>query len=245
MLPEFADGGALPAASGFGATFERGHVLGEVLPHVGGHRGTGAMEIEPTGQFVGQQGEIQRLVVRQNGGQKAGGGLGPGRLVGPAGRLGRKSGFVLQPLVTQAAELGGAEVQALGGGARIELAGVEGGQDFLDVEGRDAMRELRLFILGQSVAAEAAAAKRSEVFRFETRVEQEASSQQKSPSTPGECLGRLRFSTLGPSRRSGCASAEPYPALDCNSQTQRTARRPAPRTPRARTFILIQQLFSF
>jgi hypothetical protein len=49
--------------------------------------------------------------------------------------------------------LGGAEVQALGGGQRIQLAVVEGGQDFLDVEGRDPMGELGLFIFGPRVAA--------------------------------------------------------------------------------------------
>ena len=40
----------------------------------------------------------------------------------------------------------GVGVEALGGGGRLELARVEGGQDFLDVEGLDPVSELFLFI---------------------------------------------------------------------------------------------------
>jgi hypothetical protein len=51
-------------------------------------------------------------------------------------------------LVAQAVELSGADMQALGGGRRVELAGVEGSQDFLDVDGWNAMDELLFFIQG-------------------------------------------------------------------------------------------------
>ena len=66
VLPQFADGSALPTASGLGATFGRGYQVGEVLADIGGHRGAGAMEVELAGQFVGQQREVQRLAVGQN-----------------------------------------------------------------------------------------------------------------------------------------------------------------------------------
>ena len=42
----------------------------------------------------------------------------------------------------QPIELGWAYVQALGGGQRVELTGVKGGEDFLDIDGGNAMDEL-------------------------------------------------------------------------------------------------------
>jgi hypothetical protein len=153
VLPEFTEGGALPAAAGLGAARQGRGELREVRADVGGHGGAGAMEVELAGQFVSQEGEVERLAVRQDSGQEIVGQSGPRSPMIAAGRLGDKSRLVRQPLVAQAVELGGAEVQALGGGQRIQLAVVEGGQDFLDVEGRDPMGELRLFIFGPRVAA--------------------------------------------------------------------------------------------
>jgi hypothetical protein len=49
--------------------------------------------------------------------------------------------------MAQFVEPGAADHEPLGGGGRIELARVEGGEDFLDVEELDPMSELSLFIL--------------------------------------------------------------------------------------------------
>jgi len=46
---------------------------------------------------------------------------------------------VLQPLMTQLVKTSQAEVEPLGGRAGIQVAVVEGGQDFLNVEWRDAV----------------------------------------------------------------------------------------------------------
>jgi hypothetical protein len=73
--------------------------------------------------------------------------------VRPTGRFGGEGGFVAQPFVAQPAELGGAEVQALGDGPRIELTGVEGGEDFLDIERGNTVSELGLFILEPRINA--------------------------------------------------------------------------------------------
>ena len=131
MLPEFAHGRALPAAAGFGPLFGRGQGVGEVLADVGGDRGTGAVEVETAGQFVGQERE---------------GGRGPAGMMIAAGGLEGEGVFVGEPLMAQFVEPGAAEHQALGGSGGIELAGVEGGQDWLDVEGLDTVSELFLFI---------------------------------------------------------------------------------------------------
>ena len=185
VLPEFADSGALPAAAGLGAAGERRHELGEVLANIGRDGGAGTREVEPAGQFVGQEGEVEGLAVGQDAGQEIVGRRRPRRLVIAAGRLGGKRRLVLQPLVAQAVELGGAEVQALGGGGRIQLAGVEGGEDFLDVERRDAMSELGLFILGRSVTARSTADQAGRSFSLWTRVEKESSPQRNPQRSTG------------------------------------------------------------
>lgn len=106
MLPEFADGGALPAAAGFGAAFEGWNQERKLLPDVSGHGGAGPMEVEFASQFIGQQGKIKRAAVRQEGGQEIVSGLGPGFFVVAAGSNGRKSGLVTKPLMAQPIELG-------------------------------------------------------------------------------------------------------------------------------------------
>ena len=66
VLPEFADGGALPAAAGFGARLLGGNQLGEMEAHIVGHGGAGTMESKAAGQFIGEQGEVEGLAVGQD-----------------------------------------------------------------------------------------------------------------------------------------------------------------------------------
>lgn len=65
MLPEFADVGALPATAGLGTGRLRGAVLGEVLLDVVGDGGAGTVEVQAASQFIGQEGEVERLTVRE------------------------------------------------------------------------------------------------------------------------------------------------------------------------------------
>ena len=146
VLPEFTNGGALPSAPGFGAAFGRGQGLGEVLADEGGDSGTGAAEIETAGQFVGHESKIQRLAVRQEVGQEREGVGGPVGMVVAAGGLKGPGILVGEPLVTQFVEPGAANHQAFGGCSGIELTGVEGSEDLLDVEGLETVSELFLFI---------------------------------------------------------------------------------------------------
>lgn len=110
VLPEFADGRALPAAARFGTAFEGGHPLWKVLADVSGDRGRRTSEVKLAGQFVGQEGAIEGVAVRQDAGQEIMGGGRPGRLVIAAGGLGGESGLVAQPVVTEAIELSRTEV---------------------------------------------------------------------------------------------------------------------------------------
>lgn len=146
VLPEFADGDGLPAATGFGAAIWGGDLLREVLADVGGDRRTGAMEVEAAGQFVGQQGEIQGLAVRQELPEKVLSGGWPGCFV-VAARRGRLEALaVLKPLVAQLIETRGTDHEPLGGSDGVQGAVIEGGENFPDVEVGDAVSELMFFI---------------------------------------------------------------------------------------------------
>jgi len=146
VLPEFADGGALPAAAGFGAGRLRGDMLGEVLLDVVGDGGTRALEVQAASQFVGEEGEVERLAVREDVSQEMVRGLGPGGVMIAAGRLGGEAGLVGEPLMAQFVEAGASDREAFGGSGGIEVAGVEGFEDLLDVVRRGAPGELFLFI---------------------------------------------------------------------------------------------------
>jgi hypothetical protein len=146
MLPEFADGGALPTPAGFGAGILLGHELREVLANIRGHGRAGAVEVEAGGQLIGQEGEVEGLAVGQEVGQEVMGGLGPSGVMVAAGGLGLEGAVVLQPLMAELVEAGRGDEESLRGGGGVESAGVEGGDDFLDVERRDAVSELFLFM---------------------------------------------------------------------------------------------------
>jgi hypothetical protein len=146
VLPEFADVGALPAAAGLGAGRLRGDVLGEVLLDIVNNGRAGAVEVQTASQFVGQEGEVEGLAVWEDVGQEIVSGLRPRGVMIAAGRLRDEAGLVREPLMTQFIEAGASDQETFGGGVGIELAGVEGFEDLLDVERRGAPRELFLFI---------------------------------------------------------------------------------------------------
>jgi hypothetical protein len=104
------------------------------------------LEVEPAGQFIGHQSEVERLAVREEVGQEGVGGGGPVGMMIATGRVEGERGLVAEPKVAQFVEARATDHQALGGGVGIELAGIEGGQDLLDIESLDAMSELLLFI---------------------------------------------------------------------------------------------------
>jgi len=147
VLPEFADGGALPAAAGFGARILRGNQFWEMEAHIFGHGGAGTMEVKASGQFIGEQGEVERLAVGQDVLEVSDSLGGPEAAAGAAGRFGLEGLFVGQPAMAEAIELGRAYHQSLGGGGGIQLAEIERGQDVLNKEGRNTVEELLFFFI--------------------------------------------------------------------------------------------------
>ena len=147
VLPEFADGGALPAAAGFGTRSLRGNQFWEMAAHIMGHGGAGTMEVKASGQFIGEQGEVEGLAVGQDVLEVSDGLGGPEAAAGSAGRFGVEGWFVGQPAMAEAIELGRADHQSLGGGGGIQLAEIERGQDVLNKEGRNTVEELLFFFI--------------------------------------------------------------------------------------------------
>jgi hypothetical protein len=147
VLPEFADGGALPAAPGFGAGLLGGNQFGEMAADIIGDGGAGTMEAKAAGQFIRKQGEVERLTVGQDVMEVSDRLGGPEAAAGSAGRLGMEGMFVGQPAMAEAIELGRADHQSLGGGGGIQLAEIERGQDVLNKEGRNTVEELLFFFI--------------------------------------------------------------------------------------------------
>src|SRR2546422_11756009 len=106
--------------------------IGELLPNVGGYRRPGAFKAEPALQFIGQQGEVERLAMWQDVGQKLTCWSWPIWLVIPAGSFGDKSFLVDQPLVTQLIKPAGLDHQPFGRRAGIQQASIEGAENFLN-----------------------------------------------------------------------------------------------------------------
>ena len=107
-------------------------MIGELLPNVGGYRRPGAFKAEPALQFIGQQGEVERLTMWQDVGQKLTCWSWPIWLVIPAGSFRDKSILVDQPLVTQLIKPAGLDHQPFGRRAGIQQASIEGAENFLN-----------------------------------------------------------------------------------------------------------------
>ncbi len=106
--------------------------MGELLPNVSGYRRPGAFKAEPALQFIGQQGEVERLTMWQDVGQKLTCWSWPIWLVIAAGNFGDKSILVDQPLVTQLIQAAGLDHQPFGRRAGIQQARIEGAENFLN-----------------------------------------------------------------------------------------------------------------
>lgn len=158
VLPEFADGPGLPATTGLGAAVGAGDPLGKMLTDIGGDGSAGTVEVQSAGQFVGQQGEVERLAMGQKVRQEIVRSFGPGFLVVTARGGELETGTVLKPSVAQLIKTSRTDHQPLGGGNGIEGAVVEGGQDFLGKERGNTVSEL-LFFIEANVAEGGAAPK--------------------------------------------------------------------------------------
>jgi hypothetical protein len=146
MLPEFANGPALPAAARFWAAFVRSDQLWEMLADIGSHRRARALEVVTASQFIGHESEIQRLAVRDKLGQEIVNGFGPRFFVVAARGSQLESCAVLEPLMAQLIEAGRTDHEALGRSEGIEGAVVEGAENLLSEESRNTVSKLLFFI---------------------------------------------------------------------------------------------------
>ena len=148
VLPKFADGAGLPAAARFGAWLWGGcGESGQMLAAPRGDGGAGAMEVEAAGEFIGEEGEVERAAVWEKLGGESGSLRRP-RLgvIAPAG-LGRESARLFEPAVAQGVELSAADFETGAGRGGVAAACIEVVEDSSDESRREAMAEL-LFIIG-------------------------------------------------------------------------------------------------
>ena len=118
-----------------------------MLAHIGRHRRPGTPETIAALQFIGQQGKVQGLTVREHLRQENGDLLGPGLPMIASGGLRMKMPRIFQPLVPQHVKSGPSHLQALRSCRRIQMPGIELPQRFRHVARRQSMDQLSLFIL--------------------------------------------------------------------------------------------------
>jgi len=167
VLPEFPDGGALPAAAGFGTRLLGGNQSGEMAAHIIGDGGAGALEAKAAGQFIREQGEVEGLAVGQDVMEVSDRLGGPEAAAGSAGRFWLEGLFVGQPSMAEAIELGWADHQSLSGGGGIQLTEIESGQDVLDKEGGNTVNKLLFFFIADRIVIGGAAPKPPKFFALD------------------------------------------------------------------------------
>ena len=126
VLPEFANGCALPTAAGFGPRIGCGDQMRKMLADIGRHDRAVAMKIKLSCQFIGHQCEVQRLAMVEKLAQEIASGLGPRRFMIAARGLGGIAVFMAKPLVTEPVELGQTDMQPLGRRRTVELTAIKG-----------------------------------------------------------------------------------------------------------------------
>jgi hypothetical protein len=132
VLPEFADAGALPAATGLGQGRGRADQEWEVAAGEGGDRFTVAVEGKARGQFVGDELVIGGSLQREEGLQELLHRVRPSGAMVSAGESKGEGGGMLEPGRAEAEEVGATDAQELGGTVWIEVAVVEGFECLLE-----------------------------------------------------------------------------------------------------------------
>ena len=125
VLPEFAQVGALPAPMWSVGGWRRRDQMGQVRLHVSGHRGTSTHEVKAADQLVGDQLVIGWTLKGQKLRQELLHVHGPRSVMVAAGSTRAEVRTLPQPGRPQLIEAACADAQVLGGGGRVQVAGVE------------------------------------------------------------------------------------------------------------------------
>ena len=105
-----------------------------------------------------------------------------------AGGLEGKAVLVTEPLMAQFVETGAADHQPFRGGGGIQLAGVESGEDFLDIEGLEAVSEL-FFFMGREDSRWGRRPQAPEVYRFGPWLSEGSVAKEKRLQKKSEAVG--------------------------------------------------------
>jgi len=125
VLPEFAEAGPLPAATGLGARFRLADEVGEMPSDKGGDRLTMALETKAGGQFIGRQLKIGRFLQRDKLFEELAGFGWPIWPVTATGELGAELRAVLEPAGAESVEVCAADLQVAGRLRPVDLPVVE------------------------------------------------------------------------------------------------------------------------
>lgn len=142
VLPEFADLGALPAASGFWERLLSANQVGKVETGVVGDGLSVAVEGEPGDEFVCDQLVVGRPLEGQKGSQEASNVVWPRVVMVATGRAYGEGLRVPEPGEAEAEEVGAADAQEFGSGGGVEGTVVEGLEGLKDEILAEAMGEL-------------------------------------------------------------------------------------------------------
>ena len=146
VLPEFADLGALPAAAlarFWEAVFEE---MRKVSGQVAGDGGTRAIKSKAPAELVGDQGAVERLAVGNKSLEEMADIVGPRLAMIAAGRAWKKAAGLRAPMSAELVEPGAADAETMLSGLGVDLALLEGGENFPHDLGRNTMGDLTLFI---------------------------------------------------------------------------------------------------
>lgn len=132
VLPEFAQTGAFPTATGFGAGFGLADEVGKMRLDKSGDRLAMALEVEAGRQFIGGQLKVGRLLQGNEILQELDGRRGPVWPMVPTGELGAESGTLFQPTGAQPVKVRLTGLKVLGGFLAVDLPAVKQLQDMLE-----------------------------------------------------------------------------------------------------------------
>jgi hypothetical protein len=132
VLPEFADAGAFPSPTGFGARFGLVDKFWKACSGKGGHGLAVAFETKAGFEFIGHELKIGRFLQRQEFLEEANGLGRPVRPMVTAGAFGGEAGAFLEEASAEPVKMGSANLEVMGSIRGVNLTTVKLLEDLLE-----------------------------------------------------------------------------------------------------------------
>ena len=151
MLPEFAQPGAFPAATDFGAWGWLADEVGEMAADKGGDRLPMAFETEAAGQLIGYELKVGRFLQRDKIFKELAGGRWPIRPMAATGEVGVELRAVAQPARAESVKECLAELEEVGGFGAVDLPVVKLLEEVLEKGAGQTFGQLFFFMVQNGV----------------------------------------------------------------------------------------------